>query len=116
VYALVNEKAIPVESLKSVTASPLGRILITGVAVSISDVQTVRSAVSTLHKKDVVSFNVVTSDWRTLTGKATITDLKVASKPKEMLPFFIGMKLKKERRIRLTRPKVPLLRRRQNER
>jgi predicted secreted protein len=94
-YALVNDQEIPVDSLKSVVAGGRGEILITGVANSDPDSNQIRKVISSLHKKDVVSFNVVTSDWRTITGRGIVTDLVMPSAPKTELPFFIKLKQKK---------------------
>jgi hypothetical protein len=93
-YALVNDQGIPVESLKSIIAGLRGEILITGVARSEADSEQVRKVFVSLHKKDVVSFNVVTSDWKTITGKGTVMDLKPMA-PAKGLPFFIKLKRKK---------------------
>jgi hypothetical protein len=68
-YALINDRAIPVESLKSLIAGLRGSILIAGVTASDGDRRQVQNALSALKKKDVVSFNVVTSDWRAITGE-----------------------------------------------
>jgi hypothetical protein len=91
-YALINDREIPVETLKNVITGQHGRILISGAAVSDTDRKLVTRALLTLHEKDVVSFNVVTSDWRAITGKATITKMVIATKSREKLPFLIAMK------------------------
>jgi hypothetical protein len=93
-YALVNDQQIPVESLKSIIATPRGEILITGVPKSHADSKQVQKVFSSLHKKDVVSFNVVTSDWKTITGRGVI-DLVIPSAPRKDLPFSIKMKRQK---------------------
>jgi hypothetical protein len=98
VYALINDRAIPVESLRSLVAGPGGRVLIAGAASSDEDRRQVQNALSALKKKDVVSFNVVTSDWRAMTGMAKITDVLVSSKSKTVLHFFIAMKMTKDSR------------------
>lgn len=94
-YALVNDQEIPVDSLKSVVAGGRGEILITGVAKSDLDSNQIRKVLSSLHKKDDISFNVVTSDWRTITGRGIVTDLVMPIAPKTELPFFIKLKRKK---------------------
>jgi hypothetical protein len=94
VYALVNDQQIPVDSLKSVIAGPRGVILITGVAKSDADSKQVQKVLSSLHKKDVVSFNVVTSDWKTITGRAVV-GLVIPSAPRKDLPFSIKLKRQK---------------------
>ena len=55
----------------------------------------VRKVLSSLHKKDVVSFNVVTSDWKTVTGKGAVTDLVMPTAPAAELPFYIKLKIVK---------------------
>ena len=95
VYALIEGKTIPVEVLKSVTAVAGGNVLISGAAGSEAERQQVRSALSNLKKKDLVSFNVVTSDWKAMTGTARIRDLLLASKPGTDLHFFVSMKVEK---------------------
>jgi predicted secreted protein len=94
-YALVNDQDIPVDSLKSVVAGLRGEILITGVAKTDTDSIQVRKVFSSLHKKDVVSFNVVTTDWKTITGKGAVTDLVIPSAPEKELPFYIKLKRQK---------------------
>ena len=94
-YALVNDMQIPVESLKSIVAGLRGEILITGRAKSEVELKQVRKVFSSLHKKDVVSFNVVTTDWKTITGKGTVTDLVMPNAPGKELPFYIKLKLKR---------------------
>jgi len=93
-YALVNDQNIPVESLKSIVAGFRGEILITGAAKSEADYRQVRKVFSSLHKKDVVTFNVVTTDWKTITGRGVVMDL-MPSAPKKELPFVIKLKRKK---------------------
>jgi hypothetical protein len=95
VYALINDRAIPVESLRSLVAGPGGRVLIAGATSSDADRRQIQNALSTLQKKDVVSFNVVTSDWRAMTGMAKITDVLLSSKSKSTLHFFVAMKTTK---------------------
>lgn len=94
-YALINDRAIPVESLRSLVAGPGGRVLIAGATSSDVDRRQIQNALSTLQKKDVVSFNVVTSDWRAMTGMAKITDVLLSSKSKSTLHFFVAMKTTK---------------------
>jgi len=94
-YALVNDMQIPVESLKSIVAGIRGEVLITGRVESDADLKQVQKVFSSLHKKDVVSFNVVTTDWKTITGKGTVTDLLMPSAPMKELPFYIKLKPKK---------------------
>jgi hypothetical protein len=94
-YALINDRAIPVESLRSLVAGPGGRVLIAGATSSDADRRQIQNALSTLQKKDVVSFNVVTSDWRAMTGMAKITDVLLSSKSKSTLHFFVAMKTTK---------------------
>jgi len=98
VYALINDKAIPVEALRSLVAGHGGRVLIAGAAASDEDRRQVQDALSTLKKKDVVSFNVVTSDWRAMTGMAKITDVLLSTKSKSSLHFFVAMKTMKDSR------------------
>jgi hypothetical protein len=93
-YALVNDQDIPVDSLKSVITGLRSEILITGVAKSDTDSKQVRKVFSSLQKKDVVSFNVVTSDWKTITGKGVVMDMMPTTPGKEQ-PFFIKLKHKK---------------------
>jgi predicted secreted protein len=95
-YALINDRQIPVDSLRSIVAR-WGTIVVSGKAVSEEDRKSVREVFSTLHKKDVVSFNVVTSDWESISGNAVITDL-VAAKSQKELPFFITMKQTKSKK------------------
>ena len=97
-YALIDDRPIPVESLKSLVASPLGRVLIAGAAGSEQDCRKVRDALSPLKKKDVVSFNVVTSDWRAVTGNAMVTDVVLAPKSSSSLHFYLAMKMTKNSR------------------
>jgi predicted secreted protein len=96
-YALINDRQIPVDSLKSIVAR-WGTIVVSGKAVSEEDRKSVREVFSTLQKKDLVSFNVVTSDWQSITGNAVITDLAAADKSKKDLPFFITMKQAKSKK------------------
>ena len=96
-YALINDREIPVDSLRSIVSS-WRTILIAGAAVSGEDRKSVRDVFSTLHKKDVVLFSLVTSDWRAVSGSAVITDLAAAAKAEAMLPFFIAMKRTKRMR------------------
>jgi hypothetical protein len=96
-YALIDDRPIPVESLKSLVAGIGGRILIAGAAASEQDRRQVRSALSPLKKKDVISFNVVTGDWRAMTGNATVTDVVVAAKPESGLHFYLALKVTKSR-------------------
>ena len=97
-YALINDNPIPVESLKSLVAGPAGRILIAGAATSGDDCKQVQSALSNLKKKEVVSFNVVTSDWRAITGQAKIADVALVSKSKSSINFYVVMKSTKGRK------------------
>ena len=94
-YALINDSAIPVESLRSLVAGVGGRILIAGAADSDEDRRQTQVAFSSVKKGDVVSFNVVTSDWRAMTGWAKIVDVKVAAGSKSSLHFFVAMKVTK---------------------
>jgi hypothetical protein len=96
-YALINDRELPVESLRSIVGS-WGTILIAGAAVSEGDRKSVREVFSTLRKKDVVPFSVVTSDWRAMSGNAVITDLAAAAKSESKLPFFIAMKRTKKKK------------------
>jgi len=90
-YALINDKEIPVESLRSIVGS--GRtVLIAGATESREDRMSVQKVLSGLHKKDVVLFSVVTSDWRTISGNAVVTDLVAAAKSETRMPFFVAMK------------------------
>jgi hypothetical protein len=96
-YALIDDRPIPVESLKSIVAGIGGRILIAGAATSDQDRRQVRTALSPLKKKDVVSFNVVTGDWHAVTGNATITDVVLAAKPDSGMHFYLAMKMIKNK-------------------
>jgi len=97
-YALINDNPIPVESLKSLVAGPSGRILIAGAATSDEDCRQVQRALSQLKKKEVVTFNVVTSDWRAITGQAKIADVALISKSKSSVHFYLVMKSTKGRK------------------
>jgi hypothetical protein len=96
-YALIDDRPLPVDSLKSLVAGPGGRVLIAGAATSDEDCRQVRNTFSPLKKKDVVQFNVVTSDWRAITGQAKITDFTVA-RSDTGLHFYLAMKIAKNRR------------------
>lgn len=97
-YALINDRVIPVESIRSLVAGPGGRILIAGATSSDADRRQIQNALTTLQKKDVVSFNVVTTDWRAMTGMAKITDVLATSKSKSTLHFFVALKITKDSR------------------
>lgn len=77
-YALINDRPVPVEALRSVVFGPRGRLMITGATANSADRSEVEKALSPLHVKDVVTFNVVTSDWRSISGRARIMHVKLA--------------------------------------
>jgi hypothetical protein len=73
-------------------------VVVSGKAVSEKDRESIWEVFSTLHKKDLASFNVAISDWEAISLNAVITDLTGTAKLKKELPSFITMKPMKRKK------------------